>query len=329
MAIKEGCEASPLSVWKFGTLTFASSVCLDNAMGSWEKFRKWHWRKWPGNKIFRVIELTKKGNAHIHFLTDSGIPIVGRIDKVNHQTLASWLVQLKGVPAHASYLDTILSQGFGPIIHTELVKEGPGGAASYLCKYLSKLQGKSLVRPDGRRIRLAEGSRNWNPKKTSPEYLWDRGMKQDEGLHAVEVDCRCDKHRKELNWFESRSRDVQRDSGWAARVNGSSEVCQDWLDVIESNTISDRRAQAKLRRSRAAAVCGIRLEKCEHEKSWEGAQQCDKPIVDDLPQNLTKAANKELRRNGVNVPLGWLKINGRGVIANQKERSGSEILLPA
>lgn len=162
--IAEGIARYP-GEYRFLTLTFrGGNATPERAARCWRLFRRamapTQWR------FYRVFESHKSGGVHIHVITDCPLPIVKRPGKT--ESIQNYLRRQSC--SAALFLEFIQRYGFGPIADCQRVYGSSGGAASYMAKYLSK-ESKTLSRPNGRRIRVAEGSRNWLPGITPmPTY---------------------------------------------------------------------------------------------------------------------------------------------------------------
>lgn len=200
--IHEGAKGRPIyGAWMFLTITESTDRGVDDVLESYKKFRKWLWREYPGCKFFRVFELTKRGRLHIHILHDSGIPLVEKANKLGEKEGPYLRKQSK---EGRKFIERLINFGFGYIIDNQPLRYGPGGAGSYMAKYLGKATNKVIQRPDGRSIRVAEGSRNWPTKKKVEQYLFTNttvgsfppGSEQHRGT------CRCRVSRRDKSWQE-------------------------------------------------------------------------------------------------------------------------------
>lgn len=137
--VRNGARMPRFGLW-FLTLTFADPVTLDSAMASWRTFRRSLMREFPRARLFRVVELTKTGRPHFHAVVDADLPRIYKADKGGESLESYWAKQSDR--ARDFLLRHVLPAGFGPISDCERVRRGPGGAASYMGKYLSKANSK-------------------------------------------------------------------------------------------------------------------------------------------------------------------------------------------
>jgi hypothetical protein len=150
---------------RFVTLTFATPHGPGDAAAKWRRFRKEQLTGW---RFYRVFEAHQSGAVHIHFVTDKPIAEVKRARR-SGESIASY--KARQSDAGREFIALIERYGFGPITDVQPQRGSDAGLAGYLAKYLSKTS-KSLSRGNGRRIRVAEGSRGWLPPGLArkPQY---------------------------------------------------------------------------------------------------------------------------------------------------------------
>ena len=133
------------------------SMMVDRLMAAWRRLCKGWWWGAHADTYFRVVESgTHTGRPHIHAVVAGDVPYV-RAPR-DREPLASWRADLG--PDGRKMVAALEAAGFGPLCHAEHLHGGGQGAATYLGGYLSKSE-KRLERPDGRTVRVAEGSRTW------------------------------------------------------------------------------------------------------------------------------------------------------------------------
>ena len=196
--IRQGIESRPTARYSFLTLTLCRHTrytegsthcpqCLQPAdtltkptatsiLLALRKLRRAYnsSRTWQGSlRYFRVLEVHQNGVPHLHLVYDSdSAPDVPQIPRpLDGESLAAYYQ--RQTPKAQAFIDFCRSHGFGTITCNEYARSGGSGIASYLSKYLSKM-GKAafqaLRSPSGRRVRLYEGSRDWNPRTSRPSH---------------------------------------------------------------------------------------------------------------------------------------------------------------
>ena len=138
---------------------------------AFHNFRKQHLNKsLSGSYFFKIYELGGKyDRPHIHCLIYPSRPLLPdntRIGKT--QSLNSWQTSLN--PLQLQFQKRLTKSGFGPIYHSERLRNGPKGATTYLGKYLAKANAKTLS-INNRQIRVYETSRNWPRNRQFPLFL--------------------------------------------------------------------------------------------------------------------------------------------------------------
>lgn len=167
--IVDGIWAYPAR-YQFVTLTFpGANKAAEYAFRAWKKLRKhWH-RKYGQLRYYRVAESHRRGGVHFHFVFEgSHFPLVKHPNK--RETLKAYLSRQS--PEQRAFIEEIQRYGFGPVTDVQQCYGSPHGIAAYLGKYLSK-RSKMIVRANGRRARVAEGSRDWYPEgKKEKDYRY-------------------------------------------------------------------------------------------------------------------------------------------------------------
>lgn len=247
--IFEGCRQGNL--WFF-TVTFMADVSLDEGMRRWRLLWKELSRRGLGLRMFRVVELTEReardgGKVpHFHAVIDGPMPAILKAQK--------WTNGHRGEPighyidrqdqeARAFIWEVLIPHGFGIIAHCERVRLGGKGASSYLGKYLSKSKVKSLVRQDGRRVRVAEGSRNWLVDPPVPTFRYGtvrvavtRTVTPSGRVVVVEDEChdarcRCSVPRRKMLQPEGKAVDDAAKLVWRSRLQGLEEEASLYRDA--------------------------------------------------------------------------------------------------
>lgn len=166
--IQQGASRLLVQGWEFHFLTLTirdvdgnetHPEMLDRLMGAWRRLQQGRWWRehGPAGPRFRVVENgSHTGRPHLHLVVAGDLPYVRKArDK---ESLASWRADLSA--EGRELVAALEAAGLGPITHSEHLHGGAQGVAKYLGGYLSKSE-KRLVRPDGRTVRVAEGSRDW------------------------------------------------------------------------------------------------------------------------------------------------------------------------
>ena len=197
--IVKGVHEKGLSKWMFVTLTFGSKEVngmvdlISEAMERWTKFRKWLQRSDKNVSYYRIVEMTKRGWPHFHILTDANLPPVEI--RGDNERKSSYLG--KQTPEGLALITMIESMGFGYTVSVQKVKGGSLGCAKYMSKYMSK-DWKAITRPDGRSIRLCEGSRNWAKDGKVNDFFFERS-ELSSGKPESGLSCICGSKHKKLN----------------------------------------------------------------------------------------------------------------------------------
>lgn len=210
--IMAGCEGA-VNLWFF-TATFSEDISLDEGMRRWKVLWKEMARRMPGARMFRVVELTKRGRPHFHAVVDGPMPVLLKPNK-GGEYAAEYLAR-QSVAGREFIQRVLVPSGFGYIAHCERVRLGGKGAASYLSKYLTKAQAKSLVREDGRRVRVAEGSRDWLVNPPVPTYRY--GTVVVTSAKESEPDCRCQVPRRKMLTPEGQRYDGEARAFWRGQT---------------------------------------------------------------------------------------------------------------
>lgn len=230
--IRDGMKAHPVP-YKFLTLTFAGGEeSIDSAMVKWRKFRK---KYLSGHRFYRVFEPHKSGKGvHIHAIHTAPLPDVPRIRP--GQSLASFLRSLSGEAAH--FVRGVQALGFGPILYNRPTYGSPSGAAAYLSKYLTKVNARSLTRSEGRRARIAEGSRGWKPAEGKVKnYVYGAGGRINGSVSPAVARC-CDTRNRPMEEKAARN---ERLALWLAQIPSA-----DFLERLRITIREVRRARSRL-----------------------------------------------------------------------------------
>lgn len=184
---------------------------LDRLMAAWRRWRQGRW--WADNmdgaEYFRVVEAgSQNGRPHVHLVVAGRLPYIRAPH--DQESVAHWRADLTG-PAAREMVHGIEVAGFGPLCYVERLKGGGGsGAATYLGGYLSKSE-KRLVRPDGRTVRVAEGSRGWPVDVQDKTTYMAGGVAVEPGGAPCEC-LRCGRERDaadvDKDWAAVRRRNV-------------------------------------------------------------------------------------------------------------------------
>lgn len=243
--IFEGCRQGNL--WFF-TVTFMADVSLDEGMRRWRLLWKELSRRGLGHRMFRVVELTERtardgGKVpHFHAVIDGPMPAIAKAQKRTNGHRGEGIghyIDRQDQEARAFIWEVLIPQGFGIIAHCERVRLGGRGASSYLGKYLSKSKVKSLERDDGRRVRVAEGSRNWLENPPVPTYRY--GSVELTGKALGDAPCRCSVPRRKMLQVEGRKVDEAAKLVWRSRLRGLEEEASLYRDAA----MAAQRAYAK------------------------------------------------------------------------------------
>lgn len=142
---------------------------LDRLMTAWRGLRRHYLnRTYDSFPFYRVVESgSKNGCPHLHIVTPVPVPACDKASK--YPTKRQWEASLTQYARE--FQSALVSAGFGPIYHAERLRYGAAGAVSYLGKYLAKSESKMLLRPDGRKVRAAESSRDFPSLRKRPSYL--------------------------------------------------------------------------------------------------------------------------------------------------------------
>lgn len=288
--IFEGCRQGNL--WFF-TVTFMADVSLDEGMRRWRLLWKELARRGFGHRMFRVVELTDSGRPHFHAVVDG--PMVAIEKALKHtngrrgEDIGHYIGR-QSQEARAFIWEVLIPHGFGIIAHCERVRLGGKGASSYLGKYLSKSKVKSLVREDGRRVRVAEGSRNWLVDPPVPTFRYGtvrvavtRTVTPSGRVVVVEDEChdarcRCSVPRRKMLQPEGKAVDDAAKVVWRARLQGLEEEASLYRD-------------AAMAAQRAYSKRGADLEAAKDRKRW---------------------CRDQLRLHGYNGPLALVVADRRG-----------------
>ena len=168
-------------------------------MQAWKKLRKWLHRRHGQVRFFRVLEPHKTGGVHIHVVIEKCLPEVFK--PAHRESIRSYYS--RQTDEGKSLIDRVVRFGFGPIMHVRLCYGGPAGIAAYLGKYLTKAQAKTLSRTHGRRLRVAEGSRNWLREGRVDEYRYGVSRRADHEVAERDCDC-CDSGNRPIDVAEAR-----------------------------------------------------------------------------------------------------------------------------
>ncbi len=268
----------------------ASEGLLVEGMEAWKKFRKWLWRRSGGKgRTFRVVELTKKGVLHIHAVTDVDLPMVEKPG--NKEVLDEWISRLSD-EGRDFVAGPVMGSGFGPICHVERVRRGSGGVSAYLSKYLTKAQGKGLLTVDGRRHRVAEGTRTWYSGGSLEYYWWGRSGCTGADVVVKEVECFCGRRDKHQHLERRRYED-----GMAiARWSGEAADAQGWASGYReiSREVARKRSRAWYRGGGSGA-----------EKAGAEAEKAQRAFTE--AKGKRQAWQETLRQVGYNGPYKFLE----------------------
>ena len=160
-------------------------------MDNWRRLRK-HIHKKRGRFTYaRVLEIgSKNDRPHLHFAIEA--EVVPHAPKIG-TSLGSWQQRLT-VSAYAFYR-LLRRLGLGAYQCKSAFADA-GGVVVYLSKYLTKVRAKVIDRPDYRRVRVFETSRDWKRQaRLSTWHVTESDFsREDRGEYewtSVEARCRA------------------------------------------------------------------------------------------------------------------------------------------